>query len=375
MAQADPRLIDVVALAGLLALGLFESVSDDNLERPWIQAGLSVGWTLALTVRRRWPLPVLAAVVSLGLGLSLAEPDTGPLSYVLALVVASFTVGRQTASWWGPVLCVGLFWAIYAASGGALADFIFTGLLYGSAWGMGYALRQRAFRIAELHDEAEDLRERQAEREQHALAQERARIARELHDIVSHSITVIGIQAQAVARRLRDDQEAEKADLRSMEETARQAMAEMRRLLGVLRSDGAPATLAPQPGLDQLPRLVADMRGAGVPVEVQVEGSPTPLPPGVDLTAYRVVQEALTNCRKHGGGAPARVLIRYEAHRVDVCVDDDGTASPPDGSGGYGLIGMRERVSVFGGTLQVGPRPGGGFSLHASLPVRQQAAT
>lgn len=375
MAQADPRLIDVLALAGLLALGLVETVSNDNLERPWIQAGLSVGWTLALIVRRRWPLPVLAAVIALGLGLSVAEPDIGPVSYVLAVVAASFTVGRETASWWGPVLCVGFFWVIYAVSGGELSDFIFSGLLYGSPWAVGYALRQRALRIAELHDEAEDLRDRQAEREEHALAQERGRIARELHDIVSHSITVIGIQAQAVARRLRDDQEAEKADLRSIEETARQAMAEMRRLLGVLRSDGAPATLTPQPGLDQLPRLVADMRGAGVPVEVSVEGRPMPLPPGVDLTAYRVVQEALTNCRKHGGGAPARVLIRYEDHRVDLWVDDDGAANAPNGNGGYGLIGMRERVSVFGGTLQAGSRPGGGYSLHASLPVRQQAAT
>ncbi|MGH9151951.1 MAG: sensor histidine kinase [Acidimicrobiales bacterium] len=142
----------------------------------------------------------------------------------------------------------------------------------------------------------------------------------------------------------------------------------MRRLLGVLRADG-PAALAPQPGLDQLPRLVADTRAAGISVELRTEGEPVPLPPGLDLTAYRVVQEAVTNCRKHAAGASADVVVRYLLDAVELQIDNDAPRLPPTlAEGGHGLIGMRERVSLYGGTLLVGPRPGGGFSVRANLP-------
>ncbi|MDQ4089012.1 MAG: sensor histidine kinase, partial [Actinomycetota bacterium] len=289
----------------------------------------------------------------------------------LAVILAAFSVGRHCdppRTWWGPVFCVGFFWVGYGFTGGILSDYVYTAVLYGSAWGVGYALRQRTKRIVELHGEAEDLRQRQAEQEQRAIADERARIARELHDIVSHSISVITIQAQAVRRRLRPDQSTEISDLRDIEDTARQAMAEMRRLLGILRADG-PVAREPQPGLDQLPRLLADTGAAGVAVDLRVEGEPRPLPPGLDLTAYRIVQEALTNCRKHASAATATVVIGYAPDSVELRIENGDSTSPavPE-EGGHGLIGMRERVSLYGGTLRVGPRPGGGFSVYARLP-------
>ena len=369
--------VDRAAAAALLVLGLVEAaLAPTATARPGPQALLTLVWTVPLVWRRRWPVPVLALVVAAGPTLELVNEEGGVISYVLAAILAAFTVGRhldRPATWWGPILCVGVNWVVYAAIGGTLSDYVFTALLYGSAWAVGSSLRQRAQRISELSQESSELRLRQAERERQVLASERARIARELHDIVSHSISVITIQTQAVRRRLRQDQAGEVADLRMIEETARQAMAEMRRLLGVLRADGEPASLSPQPGLDQLPRLVAETRAAGVAVEVRTEGEPVPLSPGVDLAAYRIVQEALTNCRKHAGLAPAAVVLRYGADTLEVCVEDQGGCAPPAaGQNGHGLVGMRERVALYGGTLEVGPRPDGGFAVRARLPRRQR---
>ena len=373
----DDAALDRAAAAGLVALGWFEAAFGQGVVHPWEQALLTLGWTLPLIWRRRWAVAVLAVVVPFGPILDLVNEQGGVTSYVLAVILASFTVGRHRdppVTWWGPVLGVGFFWVMAAVAGGHFSDYLFTALLYGGAWGMGYALRQRATRISELDQEAQDLRERQAEREQQAIAEERGRIARELHDIVSHSISVITIQAQAVRRRLHADQPAEIDDLRDIEDTARQAMAEMRRLLGVLRADG-PAALAPQPGLEQLDRLVADTRAAGVVVDARTEGDPVALPPGLDLAAYRVVQEALTNCRKHALGASAVVTISYDHDCVEVAIENDAGEGPVSAAnGGHGLIGMRERVALYGGTLDAGPRADGGFAVRARLPRHQEAA-
>jgi len=265
---------------------------------------------------------------------------------------------------------VGFNWAATILIGGILSDYFFFALLYGSPWMVGFILRQRERRITELAGEATQLRERQAEQERRAIANERARIARELHDIISHSISVITIQTQAIRRRLGPDHAAEADDLQAVEATARQAMAEMRRLLGVLRADDDPVALTPQPGLDQLPQLIADTNAAGVAVQLHVEGDPVPLPPGVDLTAFRILQEALTNVRKHAPGAQAAVLIHYIGTSLELRVDND-RAAPPDADTngvGQGLVGMRERVGLYGGTLEVGHRPDG-FTVVASLPL------
>ncbi|MDP8908648.1 MAG: sensor histidine kinase [Chloroflexota bacterium] len=374
--RLDDTALDRAAAAALVALGWFDAAFGEGVVHPWEQALLTLGWTVPLIWRRRWAVAVLAVVVPFGPILDLVNAEGGVTSYVLAVIFASFTVGRHRdppVTWWGPVLGVGFFWVMYTVIGGHFSDYLFTALLYGGAWGTGYALRQRATRISELDQEAQDLRQRQAEREQQAIAEERGRIARELHDIVSHSISVITIQAQAVRRRLHAEQTAEIDDLRDIEDTARQAMAEMRRLLGVLRADG-PAALAPQPGLEQLGRLVADTRAAGVVVDVRTEGDPVALPPGLDLAAYRVLQEALTNCRKHALGASAVVVIRYEHDCVELQIENErGDVPVSAADGGHGLIGMRERVALYGGTLAAGPRPDGGFAVRARLPRRQEA--
>ena len=212
-------------------------------------------------------------------------------------------------------------------------------------------------------------RARAAEEARRAVEEERGRITRELHDVLAHSVSVMTVQASAVRRLLTPEQEREREALLAVEETGRQALAEMRRLLGIMRSEHEVAALAPQPGLDTLPALVDQVRRSGLPVELSVEGTPVQLPAGVDLSAYRIVQEALTNTLKHAGPARAWVAVRYGGDDVEIEVANDGRADAGGNGGGHGLAGMRERVALCGGELHTGPRPGGGFRISARLPV------
>src|SRR3712207_4404448 len=191
-----------------------------------------------------------------------------------------------------------------------------------------------------------------------AVTAERAAIARELHDVVAHHMSVMVVQAGAARTVVGADPEAAADALRQIEASGRTGLAEMRRLLEVLKADGASGERTPQPGLAQLDDLLASMRATGLPVEAVVEGEPRPLPPGVDLSAYRIVQEALTNALRHAGGASARVLLRYEPDALEIEVVDDGRGSVDGSEGGHGLIGMRERVQLFGGDLTTGSAPG-----------------
>ncbi len=243
-------------------------------------------------------------------------------------------------------------------------------LFFGGPWWIGRLVRQRVSQAEELVRLAERERERETAS---AVEQARARIARELHDIVSHSISVISVQTQAVRRRLGAGNEREIDDLRAVETAARQAMAEMRRLFGVLRADGAPAALAPQPGLDQLDRLVEHVRGSGLPLKVEIQGERVPMPPGVDLAAYRIIQEALTNVVRHGGSASTRVRLRFGDLDLEVTVEDDGPGARNGVGAGHGLLGMRERVALYGGTLETGSGEHRGFRVHARLPFREGA--
>jgi signal transduction histidine kinase len=207
-----------------------------------------------------------------------------------------------------------------------------------------------------------------------AVTAERARIARELHDVVAHHMSVMVVQAGAARAVGAKDPAAANEALRQVETSGRAGLAEMRRLLEILKTSDGANDLTPQPGLAGLDDLLDGMRATGLPVEAVVEGVPRPLPPGVDLSAYRIVQEALTNALKHAGEASARVLVRYEADALEVEIVDDGRGMPEDGSpaGGQGLIGMRERVQLFGGTLDAGPKPSGGFLVRARLPVTRE---
>ncbi|MGZ8740952.1 MAG: sensor histidine kinase, partial [Gaiellaceae bacterium] len=202
-----------------------------------------------------------------------------------------------------------------------------------------------------------------------AVAEERARIARELHDVVGHSVSVMTVQASGVRRLLRPDQQRERDALLIVERTGREALAEMRRMVGVLRRPEEGPVLAPQPSLEHLDRLVEQAREAGLPVELRVEGDAFQLPAGVDLTAYRLVQEGLTNALKHAGATRAEVVVNYSDCALEVVVSDDGRGVGSDDGGGHGLVGMRERVSVYGGELDAGPRPEGGYRLRARLPL------
>jgi signal transduction histidine kinase len=231
-----------------------------------------------------------------------------------------------------------------------------------------FVLSAAAARRAEEVRVARERAERSEAEAGRAVEEERARITRELHDVLAHSVSVMTVQASAVRRLLKPEQEREREALLTVEETGRQALAEMRRLLGIMRSDAEPAARAPQPGLGTLPALVEQVRQSGLPVELTIEGDPVELPAGVDLSAYRIVQEALTNTLRHAGEAHAWVAVRYGGEDVEIEVANDGSSDNGDGAG-HGLVGMRERVALCGGVLTAGPREGGGFRIAARLPV------
>jgi signal transduction histidine kinase len=368
---AHPRLVDAVLAGVLVAAGVLEGAIVPTNRPFWLHELLTIAVMGAVAWRRRFPLVVVGVVV---VGMMVLDSD-GQLSVFAALVIVCCTAGAELdppRSWIGLALSVVPFWIGFALTDGGVSDYVAVTVLYGGSWAVGQVLRERGHRSAELAERAERAeRDREAEAAR-AVAEERARIARELHDVVSHSISVIAVQTQAVRRRLGPDHAREVDDLRAVESTARQAMAEMRRLFGVLRADGERPSLAPQPGLDQLDRLIGETRAAGFPVSLAVEGESVPLPPGLGLAAYRIVQEALTNVRKHAPGGRVTVCLRYGERDLDLAVEDSGGGDPDrlDG-GGYGLVGMRERVTLYGGTLEAGPQPGGGFSVRARLPFRE----
>lgn len=226
--------------------------------------------------------------------------------------------------------------------------------------------RAQTRRLEELTAELEHERERTA---QLAVAEERARIARELHDVVAHGLSVIAIQADGAEAALERDPALARRPLQAIRGSAEDALAEMRRLLGVLREDGAGSELAPQPGLAQLPGLVERARAAGLPVTLDVRGTPRPLHASLDLSAFRIVQEALTNVHKHADGAPASVRVDWDADALALRVVDRGAGPVRANGDGHGLVGMRERVKLHGGELRTGALPGGGFEVSARLPL------
>jgi signal transduction histidine kinase len=226
-------------------------------------------------------------------------------------------------------------------------------------------VRDRELRASLLEHE-EGLRAREA------VAQERVRIARELHDMVAHNVSMIVLQAGAERRTLPVEAESTRDVLATIEDVGRQALVEMRRLLGVLRTAGDESALEPQPGLDGLGLLIDQIRDAGLPVELAIEGEPRTLAGGVELSAYRIIQEALTNSLRHAGDARARVALCYGAKSLEIEISDDGRGSsePVGLGGGHGLVGMRERAALYGGTLVAGSQTGGGFTVRAVLPLR-----
>ena len=245
-------------------------------------------------------------------------------------------------------------------------------LIVAGSWLLGHYVRTRRLLVAELEQRAADLERQREEQAGRAVAEERLRIARELHDVLAHTMSVVAVQAGTGRLVGADHPDAAIAALAAVETTARSAMDEMRQILTVLRADDGPgAAVTPTPGLDDLPALVTQVAEAGIDVDVHVDGEPRPVPTGVGLAVYRITQEALTNVIKHAGRAHASVLLRYTDDDMVVEVRDDGRATAPTvAAGGHGLIGMRERAAVHGGELTAGPDPHGGFVVRARLPVK-----
>src|SRR5215216_2325724 len=333
--------------------------------------------TLPLVTRRRFPGAVLALCVASGLAFAaLFMPPffLGPAMLVAVYSVAAY--GRRWVSLAGLAVAeLGL--AAVQLTPGRLersAFLLFMGII-AVAWMLGHFVGDRQVYAAQLEERTAELEQAREELARRAVVEERLRLARELHDVVAHAMSVIAVQsgvgAHVAASR---PQEVGKA-LAAIEATSRAALTELRRLLGVLRQDSeVQASLTPVPGLADLDSLLAEVAKVGLAVRLRVEGTPSPLPPGVDLSAYRIVQEALTNVVKHAGPAHAQVTIRYRDQEVAVEVIDDGrgvAAVAGDGGKGtgHGLTGMRERVAAFNGELQVGPRPGGGFRVAVRLPL------
>jgi signal transduction histidine kinase len=364
----------VVALA---VLAQVEVARDPALTPRLVTAPAALLWTLPLLLRRRFGLGAPAVVFAVLAAESFlpGQVVTSSQTNALALLVAFWAVGchanPRRALGGGAIGYVALAVIVLNESPGS-ADTLGLLVAGAAAWALGRTLAERDRRAVELEQRAERL-EREHER---ALLADRARLAGELHDVIAHSVSVMTVQAGAARLLLDQDPVRAREPLVAVEESGRQALGELRRLLGILHGAGDDAGLAPQPGVAQLPTLVEHVRSAGVPVAVTTEGEPRPLAPGVDLTAYRVVQEALTNVLKHAGAARAQVHLRYDPTALAVEVVDSGRTAAGgeaggvgDEGGGHGLAGMRRRVALYHGELEAGPGPGGGYRVRARLPL------
>jgi signal transduction histidine kinase len=363
------------ALAGALAILAEAEVLTGQVSGPRAAAvPLALLMTLPLAARRRYPLPVTVAVTASFLLNWAAGVDM--YSY-WASIVAGLVTAYTAAAHLRPRLAAAALACLYAAIAVAALGFsglLWGGILVGGAALAGFALRDRRRHVSQLAGLAHQLELARDENARAAVAGERARIARELHDVVAHSVSVMVVQAGAAEEVLGADPGKAREPLRSVQDTGRQALVELRRLLGVLRTDHSEAALAPQPGLDQVGGLAAQVQGAGVAVELCVDGDRDGIPAGVDLAAYRIVQEALTNVLKHATASHAVVRVGYRPDAIELEVLDDGhgpLGAGHDGTGtGQGLIGMRERASLYGGVVEARPRAEGGFAVRARLPVR-----
>jgi|SRR5215212_1832578 signal transduction histidine kinase len=370
-------LIVVAAVGGAVEIAFNQSAPDAPTLPLAVAAPLEAALTLTLLARRRYPFGAPAGMFVVAAALSFWDGRlvTYTLGGFLVALAACFLLGlseepRQALIGIGIVL-FSLSIIMWNDPSRGEGDWIFTPLLFSIVWLFAFGLSRKLEQARAAEERADRVQRQRAEEARAAVAEERARIARELHDVVGHAVSVMTVQASGVRRLLHEDQEREREALMIVEQTGREALAEMRRLVGVLRRPEEAPALAPQPSLQHLDRLVEQAREAGLPVDVQIEGEAKELPAGVDLTAYRLVQEALTNAIKHAKATKAEVLVRYEDGLVELNVVDDGQGAS-DGSsesGGHGLVGMRERVTVYGGELEAGPRPNGGFALKARLPT------
>ncbi len=391
---ADPAKVQQYRLAALLiATAAFVVIGIGNALDPpepgtvYEKEGavgilLVLGQTLPLAIALRYPLIALVVIIASFMTHTGLNHDViwvvqfaAAISFFMAITRGG---NRQSllalmVVYLGIVASFGIFREVDRV-GNVLVQM----LLFGGLWIIGNLFRTRRIRLESTEQVLSELEAEQDRLAREAVQDERARIARDLHDIIGHTLNLIVIQAGAARTVFKSRPDQALDSLNSIETTARQSLSDMERMLGILRPPEAEAApFGPQPGLGQLDRLAEQFTDAGLPVEVSVAGEPHKLPTSLDLSAYRIVQEALTNALKHAGPARARVAVSYLADKLELDIVDDGEGSGDDvhnAGGGRGLIGMRERVSMFGGELDVGPAPEGGFRVHASLPLEEAAS-
>jgi signal transduction histidine kinase len=378
------RLFDVVIVAAAVGAVLELVLGRNSAQAPdsalWLALPAALLLILPLLARRRGPFVVPAGMLVFATAISFVDGRIVPYSFFvfLSALAICFLFGlledrRQAIAGLALTLAMGLI-GVRNDPGHVAGDFAFIPLIFGIVWFAGFALGHKLAQAREATERASRAEAEREERAQAAVADERRRIARELHDVVAHSVSVMTVQAGGVRRLLLPEQTREREALLAIEETGRTALAEMRRLLGILRGANETPSLAPQPGMRTLGALVEQVREAGLPVEYRIEGEPVELPPGIDLSAYRIVQEALTNALRHAGPARARVFVRYRGTRLELEIENDGTgeANGDGGGAGQGLVGMQQRVELYGGRLAVGPRAGGnGYRVRAVLPIKE----
>jgi signal transduction histidine kinase len=383
-------LIAGLAVAGMLELVVGRDLPGAPATSLWVSVPAVAVLVLPLFARRRFPFAAPASYWLIAAALTYVDglliPFIGSLGVVglaTAFLLGNLRDERQAGI--GLAIVLGCIVVVVANIPGeqTASDLVFIPLRFVVAWVAGYALRERAEQaeaaemratLAERDREAAEMRATLAEREREAaariaVAEERTRIARELHDIVAHAMSVMVLQVGAVRHKLPQTLDEDRDALGRVEQAGRTALAEMRRLLGAMRRDGDGVELGPQPGLDALDSLVQDVSRAGLPVRVHVHGERFPLPRAIDLSAYRIVQEGLTNALKHAHASQADVTVRYRPYELELEIADDGKGLATTNGHGHGLVGIRERVNIYGGEMSVGAAPAGGFILSARLPV------
>lgn len=382
--RLTPFVADTIIAVGLFAMSVVTMVDWSNWgfasiysrEADWFAVVLVVGQTVPLMFRRRWPIPVMGIVLaSFMLDRGLDYPNTiatvGTLVAIHALgselpPKRSMAIGVSVTAIGASFTLLGAF--VYDSVG--FEDAIFIVLTAMVALYLGREVRYRSEHTRLLTQQAASAELEREQRAAEAVAEERARIARELHDVVAHQMVVMTVNAEGAARLAKDADHRVQDALETIKEAGHEGLAEMRRMVGLLREEGSAGDLAPQPSLARLGDLAEHFDSAGLPVEVTVEGELDHLTSLTDLNAYRIVQESLTNSLKHGGpDTSAQVTVELDSAELRIRVTDDGRGATAPSNGGHGLVGMRERVAILGGEFAAGPHAGGGYEVSATLPV------
>ena len=370
-------------MIGILAVGAMVEVAVGRASpaaprtSPWFDVAAIAVLVLPLFVRRRFPFGAPTAYWLLGAALSFVDGRlvTFPVGIFVTGMMASFLLGDLRdglkARMGLGVVLAGAEIVIFNKPEHSAGELVFIPLVFGVCWLGGYAVRERAGQV-----EVAEARATQAEREREAaariaVAEERVRIARELHDIVAHALSVMVLQVGAVRHKLPGGLDEDRNALLGVEHAGRLALAEMRHLLGAMREDGEDVQFAPQPGLDRIDALVQEVDRAGLPVGLRIEGDRVPLPRGIDISAYRIVQEGLTNALRHAHASHADVTLHYAPDELRIEVRDNGQGASSGNGLGHGLVGIRERVKLYGGEVTTGTATGGGFVLSTCLPLGQ----